>query len=425
MEIHRWPSGRLPGRRLARDLPRARRVHHAAAVPGRAEHPGSARPPSADLARHARPAGPGRPRRASRSAPSASRSSTTPAATACPSGPGGDIEWTPILIGDEDGWVDRYRGLWGLDTGDRFAGERAPAGPKYTRTGSVRQSWHDPLGFAGLGKVAPPSQAIPRPRGTDRGADDGAGRGHRRRRMPWRSRSRSSTRRSRPSAARRASTATGRREHSSSGPARRGSRRLRVQEVELGTAIAAGSRTAGRPRAGHLDDPRLHLRHASEPEPPSVARRRAFGEAWAALSVGLLIVVARGRRLVPDPAATPGDRRPLRVVPRDRVVLRPQRHGAGAQDHVVLAMLSALILAVTYLRELFLAGLLALGVILVSRQPRRSPSPPPALTIVRRRRRPAVVLCDVTRSRAGSPTSEKASRKRLTGAVSRIKTVRG
>ena len=76
-------------------------------------------------------------------------------------GPGGDVAWTPIIVSDEDGWIDRYRGLWGLDTGDRFAGERAPAGPKYTRTGSVRQSWHDPLGFAGLGKVAPAEQAIP------------------------------------------------------------------------------------------------------------------------------------------------------------------------------------------------------------------------------------------------------------------------
>ena len=76
-------------------------------------------------------------------------------------GPGADVDWTPIIISDEDGWVSRYQGLWGLDTGDRFAGERAPAGPKYTRTGTVRQSWHDPLGFAGLDKVAPPSQAIP------------------------------------------------------------------------------------------------------------------------------------------------------------------------------------------------------------------------------------------------------------------------
>ena len=76
-------------------------------------------------------------------------------------GPGGDVDWDPVIISDADGWVAKYQGLWGLDTGDRFAGERAPAGPKYTRTGAVRQSWHDPLGFSGLDKVTPPSQAVP------------------------------------------------------------------------------------------------------------------------------------------------------------------------------------------------------------------------------------------------------------------------
>ena len=101
-------------------------------------------------------------------------------------GPGGDVEWTPIVISDEDGWVDRYRGLWGLDTGDRFAGERAPAGPKYTRTGSVRQSWHDPLGFAGLGKVAPPSQAIPVLEARIAELAATQGRGRRRGRVRWR-----------------------------------------------------------------------------------------------------------------------------------------------------------------------------------------------------------------------------------------------
>ena len=90
-------------------------------------------------------------------------------------GPGGDVEWTPMIIGDDDGWVDRYQGLWGLDTGDRFAGERAPAGPKYTRTGSVRQSWHDPLGFAGLAKVAAAVAGDPGPGGADRRTDGGAG----------------------------------------------------------------------------------------------------------------------------------------------------------------------------------------------------------------------------------------------------------
>jgi hypothetical protein len=49
--------------------------------------------------------------------------------------------------------VRDYRGLWGLDTHDVFGGERAPAGPRYDRGGTVRRSWADPLGWAGLQKV--------------------------------------------------------------------------------------------------------------------------------------------------------------------------------------------------------------------------------------------------------------------------------
>ncbi len=73
-------------------------------------------------------------------------------------GPGQQIEWSPILVSDADGWVDAYRGLWGLDTGDRMAGERAPAGPKYTRAGTVRQSWNDPLSFVGLAGIPTPAE---------------------------------------------------------------------------------------------------------------------------------------------------------------------------------------------------------------------------------------------------------------------------
>ena len=55
------PPDRVPGRRLARDLPRARRVHHAAAVPRRAEPARPARPAAPGLAGHAGPARSGRP----------------------------------------------------------------------------------------------------------------------------------------------------------------------------------------------------------------------------------------------------------------------------------------------------------------------------------------------------------------------------
>ncbi len=279
-------------------------------------------------------------------------------------GPGGDVAWTPIIVSDEDGWIDRYRGLWGRDTGDRFAGERAPAGPKYTRTGSVRQSWHDPLGFAGLGKVAPAEQAI----------------------------STLETRLEELATARAAVVAeaealavslpeldaemaavrgaagldhyrTGRALELKVGEERLAS--LRAQEVELGTAIAAGHDRVAALRAGYHDDPRLHLHHASEPEPPSVARRRAFGEAWAALSVGLLIaalaIIVWFRILPPGLAIVVLIGSYLAVESFfDRNVL-----DLVLRITVVLAMISALILAITYLRELFLAGLLALGIILV------------------------------------------------------------
>ena len=73
-------------------------------------------------------------------------------------GPGQKEDWSPEIISDQVGWVDKYRGLWGLDTHDPLGGERAPAGPKYNRDGSVRQSWYDPVGWAGLDKIYPPGE---------------------------------------------------------------------------------------------------------------------------------------------------------------------------------------------------------------------------------------------------------------------------
>ncbi len=70
-------------------------------------------------------------------------------------GPGQANRWCPVLVDDQTPWLRDYRGLWGLDTGDPFGGERAPAGPRYERGGSVRLCWSDPVGWAGLDKEAP------------------------------------------------------------------------------------------------------------------------------------------------------------------------------------------------------------------------------------------------------------------------------
>lgn len=71
-------------------------------------------------------------------------------------GPGQEKSWSPMLLTEDTGWAEHYRGLWGMDTRDRFNGERGPAGPKFNRDGSIRASWYDPLGWAGLDKVVPP-----------------------------------------------------------------------------------------------------------------------------------------------------------------------------------------------------------------------------------------------------------------------------
>lgn len=78
-------------------------------------------------------------------------------------GPGQAAQWSPVLIDDETAWVRDYRGLWGLDTRDRFGGERAPSGPRYERDGTVRVPWANPLGWAGLQKVAPDEDDLTEP----------------------------------------------------------------------------------------------------------------------------------------------------------------------------------------------------------------------------------------------------------------------
>jgi hypothetical protein len=76
-------------------------------------------------------------------------------------GPGQKHAWAePRLLEPPPTWAWHYRGLWGLFTRDPFARENAPAGPVYNRDGTMRRSWYDPLGWAGLDKLPPPNQTL-------------------------------------------------------------------------------------------------------------------------------------------------------------------------------------------------------------------------------------------------------------------------
>ncbi len=70
--------------------------------------------------------------------------------------------WDLRLMRDEEPWLGSFRGLWGRDTGDPTNAERGPAGPKFDRSGEIRASWADPLGYAGLHGTPPPSAVAAR-----------------------------------------------------------------------------------------------------------------------------------------------------------------------------------------------------------------------------------------------------------------------
>ena len=207
-------------------------------------------------------------------------------------GPGQDEPWTPLLIADADGWVDGYRGLWGLDTWDPLGGERAPSGPKYNRDGTVRQSWRDPLGWAGLDKVLPPREAIPATEEllTKLAAEE--------------------VELAAQIEAQRAVTRTLELELSALRQTSYLADLLQRRQKELDEAMAkletlnrrytdvaeiheASAEQLDRLAAGDFGSPRAHIRRAHGPQPP-ISGQSHFTQLWAAVSGGLLLLIVVG-----------------------------------------------------------------------------------------------------------------------------------
>ena len=279
-------------------------------------------------------------------------------------GPGQEIEWSPIPVSDADGWVDAYRGLWGLDTGDRMAGERAPAGPKYTRAGTVRQSWNDPLSFVGLAGIPTPAET--RAALEDRvAALDGE-----RRTLEAEASELASTLPGLGIEVRALAETSGLGEYRArktaelaDGEARLASHRAAA--AELRAAATAADAYLARYDAGYRGDPRGHLGHAASPEPPDHTRRRVFAETWAALSVGVLFIalaVILWFQILPVGATIV-----LLVIGYLAIESFAQRRVEALllRVTVILASVSALLLAWTYLRELVLLGLAGLGMFIL------------------------------------------------------------
>ena len=204
-------------------------------------------------------------------------------------GPGQAEGWTPILVSDDDGWVDGYRGLWGLDTWDPFGGERAPSGPKYNRDGSVRLSWRAPLAWVGLDKVYPPHEAVPaleqllhelQQQEVQLNKEiDQARQQVRRLELE---------------------VASLRPTQFLTGVLTQRERDLTEATTELNAKMArlndlmetydAGTLQLSRLHAGDFGSPRTHIRHAHEPLPPIDPPSR-LSRLWAAVSGGLILLI--------------------------------------------------------------------------------------------------------------------------------------
>jgi hypothetical protein len=277
-------------------------------------------------------------------------------------GPGGDVPWTPILVADETPWIDGYRGLWGLDTKDRFAGERAPAGPKYNRNTTARQSWNDPLGFLGIDKLPPPGRlpAVLRDRIGDLKAEqvktrmEADAKAEELRRWAATGRPTATSERRSPAEAERALLL-----------AEDELAALRARDATIDDAIEVTQQSLDRAEDGDLGDPRAHLRHDHRPEPPDTRRYGRIVEFWSAVSAGVLLIVAVGLlyvRLVPWWVAlliAIGGYVAIEAAFRQRLVQLMLR------ATLLLAIVGAIILAISYAPIVIVGAIVAIAALTI------------------------------------------------------------
>jgi hypothetical protein len=206
-------------------------------------------------------------------------------------GPGQSGEWTPVVIDENLPWVGGYRGLWGLDTHDPFDGELAPAGPMYNRNGSVRETWFDPTGWAGLSKEPLPGESavVVRAR-IDELRND----------IVELDRNTVLLEQELPKLRVEVQALGGygseqalrkRRDEELTGLEKQLSG-FKAKREELAVSFNACARRLRRFDAGEIEPPQAHIKHRVEPASAEYFRSSRLAELWAAASTGLLLLVA-------------------------------------------------------------------------------------------------------------------------------------
>ena len=279
-------------------------------------------------------------------------------------GPGHRRNWAAILIDESVPWVSRYRGLWGLFARDPISGENAPAGPMYNRDGSPRGSWYDPLGFAGLDKVPPPPEVIPLLEGNllkvgDRQTSLGT-------LIPEKTGELQalglelSSMQGNPHLAKQHALLN--RKVTALAEEVRGIRRESSENAAL---LESLTNQLGWRRRGLRDDPRAHIRHLMLPAKTSGRRFERASEAWAAISLSLLLLAIVGFLLLAPRFLAVG----LAVLTLLFVLLESVLRRAFIQTAseltALLAIIASVILVLHFWHWILIGGLLALAIFLL------------------------------------------------------------
>ncbi len=279
-------------------------------------------------------------------------------------GPTQSKQWSPVLIDESTPWVSQYRGLWGLFARDPISGENAPAGPMYNRDGSPRGSWYDPLGFAGLDRIAPPPQELQLL--AERCERLQARQAELESLLPTKTAELQSLgaelkgMEGNPHLARQYDSLT--RKLAEAAAQTHDLRREQSQNIALLDGL---SERLERLQAGVRDDPRGHIRRLATPVSSATARFNRFVEAWAAVSISLLLLAVLAVSYLAPDYLWLGVLLLLLTFTIVESLLRGTFTAAVTGISVALALIASLILVFHFWRVILLAGLAAAAVLLL------------------------------------------------------------
>jgi hypothetical protein len=279
-------------------------------------------------------------------------------------GPGQPLGWTPLLVDESTPWVRSFRGLWGLFARDPISGENAPAGPMYNRDGTPRGAWYDPLGFAGLDKVPPPPVAL---RLLRKNVDELETRQGELERLIHEKTlqlqalgTRLRSMEGNPHLAKQYVLFA--RVVSDLATEVRGLRRERNEN----TALLEGlTENLDRLQTGIEEDARAHIRHLATPAKTKQVRFERAAETWAAISLSLLFVAVGLLIFLTPQFVGVGLLVLLAIFVLIESVLRGALVETVARITVLLAMVSALILFITFWRLILVVTLVGVGLFLL------------------------------------------------------------